>query len=128
MNYSEFLTRVINEGILAAKADYINPKEKAQLDGSLEGFEKCRGKSPEEIKELLLSAAKLTADARDLHTSESTEENLSNYWKVRCSEAEIEWVANVVSAVLMNEGYEIIVPPTAHGVMKAHEILSSQAA
>ena len=37
------------------------------------------------------------------------------YWYARCFALEVEWVCNVVSAMLMNEGRPTIVTPTARG-------------
>jgi hypothetical protein len=60
MNYHEFLERVVDEGIAAAKAYYTRPEQKQKLDGSIAGFEACRGKTPPELKELLESCAVAT--------------------------------------------------------------------
>ena len=46
-----------------------------------------------------------------------------DYWRVRCREAEIEWVCNVVSAMLVNEKKSPIIPPTARGTITAGKIL-----
>jgi len=94
MNYQEFLTKVIDEGIAAARKDYADQKDK--LNGSIAGFEACRDKTPEELKLLLESSQISTKDA---YTNQ-----LVNYWWFRCYEAEVEWVCNVVSAMLYNQG------------------------
>jgi len=121
MDYLKFLERVVNEGIEAAKADYTKPQQKSKLEGSIEGFEACRGKSPEEILKLLTDARLKTLQAfHDVH-DEKVESD--EYWKIRCRESEIEWTANCVSAVLANQGLPTIVPPTARGTLKAAEIV-----
>ncbi len=53
-------------------------------------------------------------------------ERKDNYWWFRCYQAEVEWVCNVVSAMLMNEGH--ITPllswlPTANGYIKVASII-----
>ena len=113
MDYNEFLKRVIDEGIEAAKKDYVKPEQKDKLEGSILGFEKCRGKNPEELVEMLKEAGKATNAAS----------GNSNYWYVRCQEAEIEWVCNCVSAIIVNGGQKPIIPVTARGALKAAEIV-----
>ena len=49
-----------------------------------------------------------------------------NYWWFRCFQLEVEWVCNVVSAMLMNEGHHTPLLswlPTANGAMKAASIV-----
>lgn len=115
MTYQEFLTRVIDDGIEAAKRDY---GEGEKLEGSVKGFESCRGKNPPEILDLLVAARKACHDAYRNNVAEG-------YWGLRCCEAEIEWVANCVSAMLVNQGVEPLTStlPTARGVMKAAQII-----
>lgn len=112
MNYLEFLTKVLNDGIEAAKKDYADRPDR--LRGSLSGFEACRGKSPVDL-------AKLLAWARG-QTHAAMLKQAENYWEVRCFEAEVEWTCNCVSALMVNSGMEPIVPPTARGTIKAAEI------
>jgi hypothetical protein len=116
MEYFDFLNRVIDEGIEAAKADYTKPEQKDRLEGSIEGFESCRGKNTEEILALLKKAR---ADTHRAFREESLD-----YWRVRCREGEIEWTCNVMSAAISNVGMKPIVPVTARGMMKAAEILA----
>lgn len=121
MDYREFLDRVVNDGIEAVKKDYSKPEQEPKRRGSIQGFEDCRGKSPSEIGELIKLASKKTFEASiRVHEDEISD---GEYWAVRCRELEIEWVANVVSAMLMNQGLPVIVAPTARGAMKAAEIV-----
>jgi hypothetical protein len=117
MNYIEFLNRVINEGIDAAKSDYTDPKDKLRLDGSIAGFEACRDKQPGELIEVYNKAGS------DCHTAFL--EQKEDYWYYRCFQAEVEWVCNVVSAMMLNEGDSPLLSwlPTANGAMKAASIL-----
>lgn len=123
MNYKEVLERIIDDGIEAAKRDYTaGPK----LRGSIAGFERCRSRSPHELKTLLDIAQRVTNEAfcKAGYGELSDEE----YWEARCAEIEIEWTCNVISAVLMNEHQSVIITPTARGVMQAAEIVGVEEA
>jgi hypothetical protein len=111
MEYEAFLTKVIDDGIEAAKKSYASRPDKSR--GAVAGFEACRGKSPEELKSELESAGKATEMARICRAS--------NYWEVRCYEAEVEWILNCVSAAMNNPKFSV--KPTVRGLMKAAEVL-----
>jgi len=115
MTIERFLSRVIDDGIAAAKDDYTRPDQEEKLRGSIAGFEACRGKNAEGLKELLESSRTATQDA---HQREA-----ADYWWYRCYELEVEWVCNCFSAILANEGLPVIITPTARGTMKAAEIV-----
>lgn len=117
MTYNEFLTRIIDEGIAAATADYTDPKDKERLEGSIAGFNACRNQLPEQLVETWSEANKKCNDAFF--------EQRENYWWFRCFQLEVEWVCNVVSAMLVNEGQDPLLAwfPTANGVTKAASIL-----
>lgn len=118
MNYAEFLDEVIRRGIQGATEDYSGDASRivAKRTGAVAGFESCRGKSP---KELLL----MLQEARKAAHPGIAEEDLDRYWYLRCYEAEVEWVCNVVSAMLLNEGMSTVVTPTARGVFLADKVL-----
>jgi hypothetical protein len=128
VTYEAFLTRVIDDGIEAARRDYADKPEK--LRGAVAGFEACRGKSPVELKVLLdrthMASHDLSAQAFALGPGRG--EALKEFWETRCYEAEVEWVCNCVSAMLMNEGLPVIVQPTARGVLRADEVLRQSSA
>ena len=126
VTYQEFLERVIDDGIAAAKADYKDlkyPMDKARLEGSIEGFEACRGKHPLDLQKLLWDARQKTQLA--FHRVNEKEISDDDYWKIRCFECEVEWTCNVVSAMLLNQRMAPLDPlmPTARGVMKCAEIV-----
>ncbi len=108
-SYQDLLARVIGDGIEAARVDY---RPGPELDGSVAGFEACRGRTPEQLAALLQEAR-----------LEARRGQAGDYWFWRCRELEVEWVCNVVSAALLNQGLPVIVTPTARGVFKAAEIL-----
>ena len=117
MNYNEFLTRVIDEGIEAAKTDYTNKSDKDYLEGSIAGFEACRNKNPEELIEVW-------NEANDKYEN-AFQKQKNNYWWYRCFQLEVEWVINVISAMLVNEGQDSLLSwlPTACAMMKAASII-----
>lgn len=118
MDYNEFLKRVIDEGIEAATADYTEESDKERLEGSIAGFNACRDKSPEGLVEVWQKASD------DMNNA--FREQKDNYWWFRCFQLEVEWVCNVVSAMLMNEGYNTPLLswlPTASAAMKAASII-----
>jgi hypothetical protein len=119
MNLPTFVNKVIDQGIEAAKADYTKPEQAQELKGSLAGFEKCRRKNPDQLRDLLLEA--------NTRANEAFREE-KDYWFFRCMALEIEWVCNCTSAVLVNEGLPSLAGmiPTCRGVLKANEILSSE--
>lgn len=114
MDYATFLTAVIDEGIMAARRDYLRPDQEEKLRGSIAGFEACRGLSPLELSDLLDASKTSSEDAR---------RSRGDFWWYRCYELEVKWVCNVVSAMLHNEGKPMIVNPTARGSMTAANIL-----
>lgn len=116
MEYSTLLDRIIDDGIEAASLDYKNKPR--HLKGAIDGFEACRNKQPAELLKLLTESNKFCGEAyfnRDADT----------YWEIRCFAAEVEWVCNVISAALVNQGESPIIPPTVRGVMNAARILGT---
>jgi len=124
MHFSEFLNRVIDDGIAAAREDYAKPAQKRKLEGSIAGFEACRNVRPlhahQDLTELL-DAARTSTHAASLG------DEREDYWWFRCYELEVEWICNCVSAVLINEGKPPIITPTARGVLKAADIIGVRA-
>jgi len=118
MNIKEALDQIINRGIEAVKRDYKENTDK--YNGSIAGFEECRNKSPQELKTLL---DKCREDTHKIQVTYATHNIIEGYWFVRCFELEVEWVCNVLSAILMNNGMPIIITPTCRGVMMAAEIV-----
>ena len=111
MAINKFLDRIVDDGIIAATADY---EDGPKLDGSIHGFEFCRGKAPDAIlKEWnrCFEMLRLLMDA----------ENLDDYFYWNCYQLELEWVLNCLSAALNQPLLGHL--PTARGVMKAAEVL-----
>lgn len=117
MLYGEFLARVIDQGIESALDNYA--EDDMKRDGALAGFEACRDKSTLDLAHLLKEAKKDQEEAR--HNDKP------HYWYFRCFAAEVEWVCNCVSAILHNEGEQVIIAPTARGYLKAASIIGMAA-
>ena len=116
--YRQFLEEIIHDGMIAARSDYDPDKEASELEGALQGFEACKGKTPEEIYELYLEAEK---QGRDAYITILRGEHS----RIRCKALEIGWVLNVVSALrhLFFEPPLIIF--TARGMMKAAKVMGN---
>jgi hypothetical protein len=116
VTYEDLLTRVIDDGIAAARADYGKRADKPEmLDGAIAGFEACRGKTP-----LELAALWQEIERGGMFTGDP-----AKFWFARCKANEIEWVANVISVGLQQQGLPPILPwlPTARGTLKYAEIV-----
>lgn len=116
MTLKQFTNRVVDAGIDAAREDYKNSPLKR--DGAVAGFEACRDKNVVELLDALNAAAAAKHEA--------FKSDRERYWYYVCFHAEIEWVCNVVSAVLVNEGREPIITPTARGFTQAAKIIGIQ--
>ena len=121
ITYEEFLRRVIEEGMAAARESYAADQNK--LNAAIAGFWACRGKTPMALLQLLGEAQQATARARRHILTPSAFQDLGQYWRIRCYEAEVEWVCNCVSAMLVNQKLPPIIPPTVRGMRKAASIL-----
>lgn len=113
MKYEEFLGKIIERGLEAVGRDYAGQPDR--LRGATDGFEACRDKTPEQLLNLLQGAR-----ARTHH---AFREEKQNYWEVRCFEAEVEWVCNCVSVLMMNSGLPVLVQPTARAAMTVVDIV-----
>lgn len=115
MQLSEALEKIAEIGIEAANRDYCRPDQEDKREGSVLGFTECRGKTIPELAALLAAA--------NARVVEAHRDRAKDYWYWACRRAEIEWVANVVSAMLMNVGLPVIVTPTARGFLMAARIV-----
>jgi hypothetical protein len=121
ITFDEFRTILIEDGIEAARKDYTDPKDLARLNGSIAGFQACFNKNPPEIRKLLKDSAERTSKAF-IDVNEKTITDY-DYWYQVCFAAEVEWVANCISALMISQGLNPIAGITTRGVMKASEIV-----
>ena len=119
MPYLVFLDAVITDGITAARRDYCADENKCA--GAIAGFEACRTKSCLDLYEIFLESQEYVNKAYFDH-------DLERYWWFRAYQVEVEWVCNVVSAVLVNKrGFKPILSymPTYNAVLKALAIFEN---
>lgn len=121
MNYKELIEKTVKKGIVAAKRDYIRKDQKSILKGSIAGFKACLGKDIQGLTKLLNEANEKSRQL--LLKNNKSKKEIDKYWEIRGFNLEVEWVCNVVSAVLYNEGLLTIIPPTARGMITASEIV-----
>ena len=93
MNYNDALNSIIDDGIEAARNDYSRPDQSQKREGSILGFEECRGLNPSQLAALLAESHAMTMTK---HRNQA-----SDYWYWRCRDIEIGWVCNVISAILV---------------------------
>ncbi len=113
MDYPEFLKQVIEKGIAGAKADFVSEKDKERLQGSIDGFNACTDKLPDELIELYIQSGKRANQAEiDSHDYDKPEgyhtfalEPEHGYWYYRQFQLEVEWVCNCVSVVMQHQGF-----------------------
>lgn len=115
MTYEEFLARIIKDGLAEVQEVYKDQPNK--LKGAIAGFKTCENRTP---AELALELKKATGTMQWLYTQSDHD----RYWRARMKQAQIEFVCNCVSAMLMNEKKPVIINPTALGMMKAAEIIN----
>lgn len=125
MKYHDFIETVIERGITAAKQSYVRVDstqvvvDKCKLVGSIAGFEACKNKLPQELLVLWVRAT----DKMNEVAAQKVARDVYLYW--RCYQAEIEYVCDVVSAMLVNSGKRALLKgfPTIQGVNMARKIL-----
>lgn len=115
MDRNELLNAVIDDGIEECRHTYLRPDQRDKLQGALEGFEACRGKSDEELLE--------TLQRYDALVRAKMEQRAGDYWRHRMAMLQVEWTLNVLSAAAHAHGRPTAVTPTARGMMKAAQIL-----
>lgn len=124
MNYLAFLNQVIDRGIAAAREGYAT-SDPGMLEGALAGFESCRGRSPRRLAEHLIRANRAVGRSFAYMHQEPTPLRLKRGWWLRCYQAEVDWVANCVSAVMQNQGLPVLAGhhPTARAILAAAQIV-----
>lgn len=115
MNWDNFINQIVDLGIEAARRDYKRMDQKPLLDGSIAGFEACRDKSVVDLPKILEAAAQERSRAQSGSTT--------GILKARGYYNEVEWVCNVASAALYNQGLPVIMQPTARAMQTAAKIL-----
>ena len=121
MPYAQLLDRIITDGIVEVREAYADPKDHHKRDGAIQGFEACRGKSPADLVALWSAAEKIAAQiARERRENSPMDGDVAAYWRQRYKAMQIEFVCNVISVGLVNNGQPPLLGhlPTARGAMK----------
>lgn len=119
LRYQDFLTKVIDESIQAATKDYeARPDQEHKLQGSVAGLNACRDLSPPQLGALLQRS-------QNVHRLCFHRTVLERYWRVTCFMHEVEWVCNVISVALINQGIPPIIQPTMRAAAMAERISRS---
>jgi len=101
MDYPEFLERVIRAGLASILTHEAITSRPERLEGSRAGFEACRGKSPEELAELLKTTREECLSLRRNLPDGAAPRELGLYWRKRYFEVQVEHVANTVAARIL---------------------------
>jgi hypothetical protein len=115
MTHEAFLEQMINEGIDSVRKHWPSPEQTHKREGSIAGFEACRGKNPAQLKELLIKAGEEREAAH--------RRGAKDYWYHRYYEIQIEYVCNAISVGLVQQGQPPIVPPTYRGLKRVADIV-----
>jgi hypothetical protein len=130
MDYPEFLDRILRAGLASLLTHESLASHPEKLAGSRAGFEACRGKSPEELAELLQKAGE---ERLTMKRNAVGFERPAEYWYKRYFELQVEHVCNTVAARIFVSDeaswrtyYARLFPtslPTTRGVNNAARIL-----
>ena len=116
MDRNSLLNAIVDDGIEEVRHTYLRPDQHDRLEGSIAGFEACRGLDDESLLTL--------RDQARIDTHEAMAAESRDYWRVRHRELQIEWTINVLSAAMHAHGLPPLAPPTMRGLLKASEILA----
>lgn len=119
MTYDQLLEKIIADGIAEVRAAYADPKDHHKRDGAIEGFEACRGKTPEQLVALWKASEDECVQIRE-ESLEGKEGHMQRYWRARYKTLQFEFAMNVISAGLVSLGRPPLLSylPTARGMMK----------
>jgi len=124
MNYEMLLNRLISDGIAEVREAYADLEEHHKRDGAIEGFEACRGKTPDQLVDLWQESERLAQQIMRADRADSSS-SIKDYWKQRYRALQIEFVLNVISVGLQRPLLGHL--PTARGAMKYAEIMGVSA-
>jgi hypothetical protein len=121
VTYTEFLARIVVEGVEGLERVAAVDDASPSTAGAVAAYDACvECDSPPELGILL-------AFARNKHIDLIMAPVPNAY---ECLFAQgfadtVAWVCNCVSALLLNEGYPALIPPTSRGIMKCSELLGA---
>jgi hypothetical protein len=123
--HEQLLDRLISDGIAEVRAAYAAPADHHLRDGAVSGFEACRGKTPLELVALWTTTREENHQIRT--ACQRHQRDSQDYWQSRYKEFQIEFVCNVISAGLINNGQVPLLAhlPTIRGARKYAEIVGT---
>ena len=112
MTHEQLLEHILTRGLAAAQRDYAHKPN--MLQGAIEGFEACRGRTAPEIVALHRDQERATSEC-----VAALLDGGADYWRARVATLEVEWVLNVLSVGFIQIGAPPLLPhlPTARGVL-----------
>lgn len=121
--YAELLDRIISDGIAEVREAYTDPKDHHKRDGAIEGFEACRGRSPDQLVALWTEAERQSRQI--VEQCRQGQRDGRDYWKQRYKTLQLEWACNVISVGLTGMGRPPLLAhlPTARAAMKYADIV-----
>lgn len=119
MILAEVLSFAIDDGIEALRERHAGRlgADLMRFEGGRDGFEACRGREPHELVETLAAATMRRETARQA--------GAADYWYHRYFEVQVEYVASVMSAALLQHGLPPIATVTAQSLMRYAEIVGT---
>ncbi|EHL99094.1 hypothetical protein HMPREF9946_03342 [Acetobacteraceae bacterium AT-5844] len=114
----DFLTLLLDDTLEDARLRYCRPTDTMAFQGAEHALEECRAAMQGEAMSENLRA--LVADARR-HAELATGEADEWFWMTR--EMYIEWIAQVVSVVLVSHRCNAILPPSRAAALEAARLL-----
>ena len=96
-----------------------------EIEGSIEGFEACRDldvSAPDAMIELLYKVRQETQEA--FHISHENKMSLSDYWKIRYKEIQVEYVFEIMKFAWLHLGHDFETV-SARSAVKFNEIINN---
>lgn len=119
MPYDDFLNRIIDDGQTEVRERFKDPEQKLRLDGCIDGFEACRGKSMPEITEMLTQARR---DKQGAYQRQDP-----RYWYYLERAGQIEFTLATLSAADGLRGQPVTTVVNLSHLRKAMSILAPEA-
>ena len=116
------IDRVVEEGLQELTEGFHTPDNLCKARGRLQGLVDCRGKTSQQILELLEVCHTNTCQLRNQCFGAVGEilegAPLEEFWTSRHREMAVEWVLDVVSVGKFIQGHPTLVTPSLRGMMK----------
>lgn len=127
MTYEQLIDRIITDGIQEVQTIYAAPEDHPKRDGALAGFEACRGKTAPELVTLWADTERETRQIRAAY--QEGKHTIQDYWRSCYKMLQIEFICNVVSVGLTNNGHAPLLAhqPTMQGALKYAAIVGTSA-